>query len=54
MFRQCFGFEYLISFVAEDSDSRGIIQESNDFFYEIEKVDANKKEHCLEDSELMK
>ena len=45
MFGKRFGFEYLISFVAEDSDSRGILRESNDFFYEIEKVDANKKEH---------
>ena len=44
MFRQRFGFEYLISF-AEDSDALGILRESNDFFSEIEKVDANKKQH---------
>ena len=45
MFRQRFGFDYLISLVAEDSDALGILRESNDFFSEIEKVDANKKEH---------
>ena len=44
MFRQRFGFEYLVSF-AEDSDALGILRESNDFFSEIEKVDANKNEH---------
>ena len=27
MFRQRFGFEYLISFVAEDSDALGILRE---------------------------
>ena len=45
MFQQRFGFEYLISFVAQDSDALGILWESNDFFSEIEKVDANKKEY---------
>ena len=45
MFRQSFGFEYFISVVVEDSDVLGILWESNDFFSEIEKVNANKKEH---------
>ena len=45
MFRQRFGFEYLISFFDEDSDALGILWESKNFFSEIEKVDANKKEH---------
>ena len=40
-----FGFEYLFSFVSEDSDTLGIFRESKDFSSEIEKVDANKKEH---------
>ena len=44
MFRQRFGFEYLISFAAEDSDALGLLRESNNFFPEIKKVDANKKE----------
>ena len=44
MFRQRFGFEYLISF-AGDSHALGILLESNDFFSEIEKVDASKIEH---------
>ena len=47
MFRQHFGFEYLIGFVAEDSDAQGILGESNDFFSEIKKVDtiANERNH---------
>ena len=35
MFRQRFSFEYLISFVAEDSDAQGTFGESNDLFSEI-------------------
>ena len=41
MFRQRFGFEYLISFAAENSDCSG---ESKDFFSEIGKIDTNKRE----------
>ena len=40
MFRKRFGFEYLISFAAENS----VLGESKDFFSEIEKIDTNKRE----------
>ena len=33
--RRTFGFEYLISFRAEHSDSDRVIKESKDFFSEI-------------------
>ena len=51
--RTAFGFEYLISFVAEHSDAE-ILRESNDFFSEIDKIDTKERENCLEDSNLAK
>ena len=38
MFRQRFGFEYLFSFVAEDSNAEGILGESNDFFFRNQEI----------------
>ena len=54
MFQQRFGFEYLISFVAEDSDAQGILGETNDLCSKIEKIDTNKRKCWLENSNLAK
>ena len=54
MLQQRFGFEYLISFVTEDSDCSGDIRGIKWFFSEIEKINIDKKEDWLEDTKLVK
>ena len=44
MFRQRFGFEYLIASQLKTAIAQGISGESKDFFSEIEKIDTNKRE----------